>query len=36
MGTPYGLRPADATLQHVYPLMATGLPGQSVLVSMHG
>ncbi|KXZ49414.1 hypothetical protein GPECTOR_21g640 [Gonium pectorale] len=33
MGTPYGLRPAE-TLQHVYPLMATGLPGQSVLGTM--
>ncbi|KAG2499607.1 hypothetical protein HYH03_002548 [Edaphochlamys debaryana] len=28
MGTPYGLRPADASLQHVYPLM-TSLPTQS-------
>lgn len=31
MGTPYGLRPADATLQHVYPLMTSGLPAQTVL-----
>ncbi|KAG2434999.1 hypothetical protein HYH02_011997 [Chlamydomonas schloesseri] len=30
MGTPYGLRPADS-LQHVYPLMTTSLPTQSVL-----
>ncbi|GFR48455.1 hypothetical protein Agub_g10358 [Astrephomene gubernaculifera] len=30
MGTPYGLRAADS-LQHVYPLMASGLPAQSVL-----
>ncbi len=34
MGTPYGLRPADATLQHVYPLMTSGLPAQTVLVGI--
>lgn len=37
MPTPYGLRPTDALLQQqVYPIMATGLPGQNVLLQQEG